>query len=68
MSYTKIPQESYDKAKGQLRLSLHGVFEPFNQYGMGIYITPAIEEVLQLCEQFGRRVRGDDIPIMLRRK
>ena len=65
MAYSKIAQEDYDKAKGQLRLQLNGVFEPFNCYGLGAYIPEAIEQVVLLAEQFGQRVRGDDIPIAL---
>lgn len=62
-----IPEEEYKKAKGQLRLQLSGVFEPFNLYGMGIYIPGAIDEVIELVEQFGKRIRGKDVPIILKR-
>ena len=65
MNYQRIPQDKYDKAKGQLKLQLNGVFEPFNCYGLGAYIPEAIEQVVLLAEQFGQRVRGDDIPIAL---
>ncbi len=61
----KIPQEQYDKAKGQLRLQLNDVFSPFNMYGMNILIPGAIEEVIELAEKFAMRVRKKDIPIAL---
>ena len=66
-NYPKIPQSDYDKAKGQLRLQLHGVFEPFNCYGLQAYIPEAVEQVVHLCEQFGKRVRGVDAPIQFPR-
>lgn len=55
-----LSEESYEKAKGQLRLQLQGVFEPFDMYGQGIYIRMAVEEVLKLSEDFGLRIRGID--------
>lgn len=68
MAYQRISQKEYDKAKGQLRLQLNGVFQAFNIYGLQIFINGAIDEVMELAEQFGQRVRGDDIPIRLRKK
>ena len=61
----KIPQKEYDKARGQLKLQLNGVFEPFNCYGLGAFIPEAIEQAVMLAEQFGQRVRGKDMPIVL---
>ena len=66
--YPKIPETDYQKAKGQLRLQLHGVFEPFNCYGLQAYIPEAVEQAVYLCEQFGKRIRGKDVPIRLRRQ
>jgi len=68
MAYQKISQTDYDKAKGQLRLQLNGVFQAFNLYGLHIFINGAIDEIMELAEQFGRRVRGDDIPIKLKKR
>ena len=64
-NYTQISETDYRKAVGQLRLQLNGVFEPFNCYGLGAFVPEAIEQAVLLAEQFGRRVRGDDIPIIL---
>ncbi len=62
----QIPEDEYAKAKGQFRLQLNGVFEPFRMYGQDIYIRGAIEEIVHLTEDFAIRVRGDkDKPISL---
>ncbi len=65
MTYPRIPEEEYNKAVGQLRLQLNGVFEPFNSYGLDIFIPGAISEVVRLAEDFGLRIRGVDKPISL---
>ena len=64
----KISDGDYSKALGQLKLQLNGVFRPFNMYGQHIYIPGAIDEVVDLAEQFGMRVRGKDTPIILRKR
>jgi len=60
-----LPKEEYDKAVGQLRLQLGGVFDPFRKYGMDLFIPGAIVECTKLAEDFGLRVRGIDKPIAL---
>jgi len=60
-----IAQEEYDKAIGQLRLQLNGVFEPFRMYGLDAYIPGAQGEVIRLAEDFSLRIRGVDKPISL---
>lgn len=69
-----LPQDDYDKAVGQLRLQLSGVFDFLKvddklpvryQYGMQVFIPSAIEEIVQLAEDFGLRVRGIPKPIAL---
>ncbi len=67
-NYPKIPDEQYKKAVGSLRLQLNDVFSVFGIYGQGIFIAGAIEETIELAEQFGQRIRGDDIPIKLRKQ
>ncbi len=62
-----LEDEDYEKAKGQLKLQLNGVLEPFNFYGLGLYIPEAIKQIVELCEQFGKRVRGRDVPIKTKR-
>jgi hypothetical protein len=55
-----LTDEQYQKLVGSLRLQLNGVFRPFHQYGMDVFVTPAVNEVVKLCEDFGLRVRGVD--------
>lgn len=64
--YHWLEELDYQKAEGQLRLQLNGVFEPFKCYGLDIYIPGAIEEIMHLSRQFGKRVRGKDAPIIAR--
>lgn len=66
MPYSKIPQTEYDKAKGQLKLQIGEVLSVFRMYGLQESIPGAIEEIIELCEQFGQRVRGKDVPIGLK--
>jgi len=66
--YIKIPQPEYDKARGQLRLQLTDVLSVFKMYGLGEYIPGAIEEIVELTEQFAMRVRGKDVPIRLKQR
>jgi len=68
MTYQKISQDDYEKAKGQLRLQLGEVLSVFMMYGLQEYIPGAIIEIVELCEQFGKRVRGADVPIVLKNK
>ena len=66
--YPKISQESYDKAKGQFKMAVGEVLSVFNIYGMHIYLGGAIEEIVELAEQFGKRVRNHDTPIQLKKR
>lgn len=61
-----LSEEEYKKAIGQLRLQFNGIFEPFHRPGsdtvtssiVGMTLTPMIEELLKLAEDYGLRVRG----------
>lgn len=64
----KIDQEEYDKAIGQLRLQLNGVFDCFRCYGMDVLVAGSIEECVSLAVQFSMRVRGKDTPIKMRNR
>ena len=65
---TWMDEETYQKAEGQLRLGLNGVFNPFNYYGLNILVPGAIDEVTQLAVDFSLRLRGVDKPIRVSRK
>jgi len=60
-----ISKDEYDKAVGQLRLQLSGVFQPFKCYGLDVFIPGALAEAVRLSEDFGLRVRGVDHPLSL---
>jgi hypothetical protein len=60
-----LPEEEYQKAVGQLRLQLGGVFQPFMMYGLDVFVHGAISEVVKLAEDFSLRCRGKDQPIDL---
>ncbi len=64
---TWLEQSAYNKAIGQFRLQMNGVFEPFRMYGQDAYIPGAIEEITRLAVDFSIRVRGVDHPISLER-
>lgn len=68
MKYPKIPDEQYQKAIGQLRLVLSDIFHVFSGYGQDIYVPGAIDEVIDACEQFAKRVRGADVPIQISKR
>jgi len=74
MSIQKIPDEKYQKAIGQLRLQVTGIFDFMRvdeklparyMYGLGDYIPKAVEEIVKLAEDFGLRIRGVDKQISL---
>jgi len=67
-SYPRIPQNDYDKARGQFRLQVGEVLSVFRFYGQNIYIPGALEEITELAEQFAMRIRGKNQPIMLESK
>ena len=58
-----------NKALTQFRLVLgdeqHGPLRPFNMYGMGIYIAPAVEAIMELAWALHLRLTGLDVPIQL---
>jgi len=43
-----IPEADYNKAIGQLRMQLSGVFHDFNMYGLGDMIPGAKEVCIRL--------------------
>ncbi len=63
-----LSDEDYQKAVGQARLQFNGIFAPFNKYGLDIFIPRAIDECVTLLAQFGKLVRGRDIPITVIKK
>ena len=66
--YPKISEPAYQKAKGQFKMAVGEVLSVFDLYGMNVYFTGAIEEIVELAEQFGKRVRDHDVPIQLKKR
>lgn len=74
MTYPRLPDDEYAKAKGQLSINAYGIFnfmevEGSNpvqyQYGLGVYVDGAVREIVRLAEDFSLRCRGVDKPISL---
>jgi len=63
--YIVLSDEDYAKAVGQFRLAVGAVLQPFDMYGMGVFIKGAQDEIVKLAEDFGLRVRGYDKPISI---
>ena len=59
LGYVVLNDKDYAKAVGQFRLAVGAVLATFNMYGMSVYIAGAQDEIVQLAEDFGQRVRGD---------
>jgi len=64
----KIPEQEYKKAIGQWKLQAGTVLSVFNMHGMDVYIPGALEELQQITERFGERVRGKDVPIIVKKR
>ena len=63
-----LPDEDYKKALWQARGQFNGIFAAFHSYGMDVFVPGAIEECMTILEAFGKRVRGKDTPIVVKRK
>ena len=58
-----LSDEEYKKALGQFRLQVAARLRVFDCHGLGVYISPVVESIVELAEDFGMRVRGEDRPI-----
>jgi len=58
-----LAEEDYAKALGQFRLQVAARLRVFDCHGLGVYIRPVTEAIIELAEDFGMRVRGEDRPI-----
>ena len=56
------PDESFDKAVGQLRLTLGSILKPLRLYGQGDYVSSVTEEIISLAIQLYQRLEGVDAP------
>lgn len=51
-----------EKAEGLLRLRLNGALDPFDIYGLGVFIPGAIGEIVILAEQYHQERLGTEAP------
>jgi len=66
MSYSRIPQDDYDKAIGQFRTLVGTLLSStYDMHGYQEYAAPVAQVIVDLAEQFGMRIRGKDVPIEL---
>ncbi len=60
-----LSDEDYQKAVGQMRLQFNGILSSvFTMYGYQHEVPGVIGELIEVAEQFGKRVRGRDVPIV----
>ena len=52
----------FDKAVGQLRLSLNQILKPLRLYGQSTYVDSVTEEIISLALQLHQRLEGIDMP------
>lgn len=62
-SFPWLSEEEYAKAVGQLKLAVANYLRIFDMYGMGVHIGHVTNAIIELAEDFGMRVRGEDRPI-----
>ncbi len=69
MKYDNIPwlsEESYAKARWQYKTNVRELLKQvFDQYGLGVFIDGTVDEIWQLTEDWGLRLRSIDKPISL---
>ena len=58
-----LSAEEYEKALGSVQTSLNDLLFPLRKYGQQDYCDEALNQIMELFEDFGLRVRGLDIPI-----
>lgn len=57
-----MDKEEFEKARGQFRLALNGVFIPFEHYGHSVFISGAIYQIMKLLEVYTDKIAGVDRP------
>jgi len=63
-----LEEQDYKKAVGQMRLQFGEILSVFDMHGLGILIPGAVEELVQVAEAYGQRIRGKDKPIMVKKR
>jgi hypothetical protein len=68
VTYPRIPEADYKKAIFHLRGELLDALEPLRRYGQSEFVDGAIQEIIELAEQFSMVTRGKNTQIKLKRK
>ena len=55
----------WDKAVGQLRLTLNDIMFPLRMYGQGHYVDTVMEEIVSLALQLHNKLSGVDEPFIV---
>lgn len=64
-----LDEQSFQKAKGQLRLQVGEILSVFNIYGLDTLVPGAIEEILEVADDYSKRLRGEaDQPIRIKKR
>ena len=66
--YSRMGEETYKKLLFQLRGQFGAILNCFRCYGLEPYVDGAIEECIELAENFGMAVRGKNKPIHILEK
>jgi len=65
-AYPWLSDDEWAKLLFLTRGQINAILNPLRAYGQGVYVDGAIEELLVLFDKFGQRVRGKDIPLIVR--
>ena len=63
--YIVLNDEDYAHAYGELQFQIRRVLYVFDMYGLGVHMTPALDTIMKLVEDWGQRIRGIDKPISI---
>ncbi|KKN12665.1 hypothetical protein LCGC14_1014150 [marine sediment metagenome] len=64
--YFWLPDGEYKKAIGQLRMQVQGLLaDTYSMHGYKELASGVAGVIVELTEQFGKRIRGKDTPIQL---
>ena len=63
MEYRWVEQDEWDKLVSQFRIHVgETLWGCFDQYGLGVFIEGAVEEIVELFIDGTQKVRGKDKP------
>ena len=61
-----LPTGEYQKIISQTRLLIGEILYPLRMYGQDVFVDGALDEIIQVVERYGLRVRGVDKPMLLK--